>query len=135
MKILEQEPNRLGRGDVWRRGGENNNNVWKVVSKRCTDTERQKMEANMREKRSLALYNEMKSSWEREKSIDICTFEERKGIGWWKMDIWRLKGMRGNIDKGVCPVCRKEEGGSHILQCEGTRVWRDMVGKKVYIQR
>jgi hypothetical protein len=26
------------------------NNVWKVVSKRCTDTERQKMEANMREK-------------------------------------------------------------------------------------
>jgi hypothetical protein len=33
--------------------------------------------------------------------------------------------MTGNIDKGVCSVCRKEEGGSHILQCEGTRVWRD----------
>jgi hypothetical protein len=33
--------------------------------------------------------------------------------------------MRGNIDKGVCPVCREEEGGSDILQCEGTRVWRD----------
>jgi hypothetical protein len=30
-----------------------------------------------------------------------------------------------NIDKDVCPVCRKEGGGSHILQCEGTRVWRD----------
>jgi hypothetical protein len=41
------------------------------------------------------------------------------------MGIWRLKGMRGNIDKDVCPVCRKEEGGSHILKCEGTRVWRD----------
>jgi hypothetical protein len=41
------------------------------------------------------------------------------------MGIWRLKGMRGNIDKGVYPVCRKEGGGSHILQCEGTRVWRD----------
>jgi hypothetical protein len=25
------------------------------------------------------------------------------------------------IDKGVC---RKEAGGSHILQCEGTTVWR-----------
>jgi hypothetical protein len=71
--------------DVWRRAGENNNNVWKVVSKRCIDTERQKMEANMREKRSLALYNELKSSSEREKYIDICTFEERNGIGWWKM--------------------------------------------------
>jgi hypothetical protein len=66
----------------------------------------------------------LKSSWEREKYIHICTFEERKGIGWWKMGIWRLKGVRGNIDKGVCPVCRKE-GGSRILQCEGTRVWRD----------
>jgi hypothetical protein len=56
---------------------------------------------------------------------NICIFEERKGIGWWKMGVWRVKGMRGNIDKGVCPVCKKEEGGSHILQCEGTRVWRD----------
>jgi hypothetical protein len=83
LKKLEQEINSLGMGDVWRRGGENNNNVWKVVSKRCTDTERQKMEANMREKRSLALYNELKSSWEREKYTDICIFEERKGIGWW----------------------------------------------------
>jgi hypothetical protein len=44
------------------------------------------MEASMREKRSLALYNELKSSWEREKYIDICTFEERKGR-WWKMGI------------------------------------------------
>jgi hypothetical protein len=67
----------------------------------------------------------LKSSWEREKYIDICTFGERKGIGWWKMGIWRLKGMRGNIDKGVCLVCRKEGGGNHILQCEGTRVSRD----------
>jgi hypothetical protein len=41
------------------------------------------------------------------------------------MGIWRLKGMRGNTDKGVCPVCRKEEGGSHILQSKGTRVWTD----------
>jgi hypothetical protein len=64
----------------------------------------------------------LKSSWEREKYIDIYTLEERKGVGWWKMGIWRLKGVRGNTDKGVC---RKEDGGSHILQCEGTRVLRD----------
>jgi hypothetical protein len=37
-------------GDVLRREGENNNNVWKVISKRCIDTERQKMAANVREK-------------------------------------------------------------------------------------
>jgi hypothetical protein len=29
---------------------ENNNNAWREVSKRCVDTECQKMEANMREK-------------------------------------------------------------------------------------
>jgi hypothetical protein len=46
------------------------------------------------------------------KHIDIFTFEEGKGTGWWEMGIWRLKGVRGNVDKGVCPVCRKE-GGSH----------------------
>jgi hypothetical protein len=36
--------------DVWRRGGENNNNIWKVVSKRCIGTEHHKMEPTMREK-------------------------------------------------------------------------------------
>jgi hypothetical protein len=33
-------------------------------------------------------------------------------IRWWKMGIWRIKGMRGNTDKGVC---RREEGGSDIV--------------------
>jgi hypothetical protein len=50
VKKLEQELKRPGVGDVWRRGGENDTNVWKVVSKRCIDSERQKMEANMRGK-------------------------------------------------------------------------------------
>jgi hypothetical protein len=68
---IEQELNSLGIGDVWRGGGENSNNVWKVVSKRCIHTERQKMEANMRGKRSLALYNEFKSSWERKVHRDL----------------------------------------------------------------
>jgi hypothetical protein len=47
-------------------GMSNNNNVWQVVRKRCIHNERQKMEVNMKGKRSLALYNEFKSSWERE---------------------------------------------------------------------
>jgi hypothetical protein len=42
-----------------------------------------------------------------------------------RWSIWRLKGLRGNTDKGVYPICRKKEGGSHILQCDGTRVWKD----------
>jgi hypothetical protein len=41
------------------------------------------------------------------------------------MGIWRVKGMRENTDKEVCPVCEKEEGGIHVLQCEGTKNCRD----------
>jgi hypothetical protein len=37
------------------------------------------------------LYNELKSRWERENYIEVCIYEERRGIGWWKMGIWRLK--------------------------------------------
>jgi hypothetical protein len=41
LKKIEQELNRLGMGDIWRRGGENNNNAWREVSQRCADTEHQ----------------------------------------------------------------------------------------------
>jgi hypothetical protein len=64
-------------GDVWIRGGENNNNIWKVVSKRCTDTEHQKMEANMSEKRSLALYNELKC---KEKSTQTFAHSRKEKV-------------------------------------------------------
>jgi hypothetical protein len=47
--------------------------------------------------------------------------EARRRIGWWKMGIWRLKGVRGNTEQGMCPMCNKEEGWSHILRCEETR--------------
>jgi hypothetical protein len=66
------------------------------------------MEANKKDKGLLALYNRLKNSWERENYIEVCTFEERRGTVWWKMGIWRLKGMRGNNNQGICPVCRKE---------------------------
>jgi hypothetical protein len=48
------------------------------------------------------------------------------------MGIWRLKGVRGNIDQGMCPICSKQEGWSRILRCEGTRSLRDeLVDKRM----
>jgi uncharacterized protein YprB with RNaseH-like and TPR domain len=41
------------------------------------------------------------------------------------MGIWRLKGVKGNIEQGMCPMCNKEEGWSHILRCVETRSWRE----------
>jgi hypothetical protein len=66
----------------------------------------------------------LKSSWENKLYIEVCTQEARRGIGWWEMGIWRLKGVRGNTEQGICPVCNKE-GWSHILRCSETRSWRE----------
>jgi hypothetical protein len=54
-----------------------------------------------------------------------------RGIGWWKMGIWKLKGVRGNIEQGICPVCNEEEGWSLIFRCDETKSWRnDLVDKR-----
>jgi hypothetical protein len=82
LNKIKQELEGLGRRDIWINGEENNRNVWRVVSKRCVDTERQNMEASMREKRSLVFYNELHCSWEKKLKIGVCTQEARRGIGW-----------------------------------------------------
>jgi uncharacterized protein YprB with RNaseH-like and TPR domain len=41
------------------------------------------------------------------------------------MGIWRSKGLRGNTEQGMCPMCNTEEGWSHILRCAETRSWRE----------
>jgi hypothetical protein len=50
LNKIKQELEGLGMGDIWINGEDNNRNVWREVSKRCMDTERQNMEASMRKK-------------------------------------------------------------------------------------
>jgi hypothetical protein len=69
--------------------------------------------------------NKLKSDWEKELYMEVCTCETRRGIRWWKMGIWRSKGVRGNIEQGMCPICSEEEGWRHLFRCEGTRRGRD----------
>lgn len=64
----------------------------------------------MRDKRSLVLYDELNSNWEMELYIKACTHEARRDTAWWKIGIWRLEGVIGNSDKGMCPICIKEKG-------------------------
>jgi hypothetical protein len=94
------------------------------------DIERQNMEASMREKRSLVFYNELKNNWEKKLYIEVCSQEARRGIGWWKMGIWRLNGVSGNTEQGMWPMCNKEEGWSHILRCDEARSWREELVNK-----
>jgi hypothetical protein len=51
LNEIKQELEGLGMGDIWKKGEENNRNVWREVSKRCMDIERQNIEASMKEKR------------------------------------------------------------------------------------
>jgi hypothetical protein len=69
-------------GDIRIMGEENNRNVWREVSKRCMDIERQNMEAIMKKKRSLVFYNELKNNWEKKLYIEVCSQEARRRIGW-----------------------------------------------------
>jgi hypothetical protein len=50
LNKIKQELETLGMWDTWINGEENNRNVWREVSKRSVDIERQNMEASMREK-------------------------------------------------------------------------------------
>jgi hypothetical protein len=82
---INQEFERLDMGDVWRNGEENNRNLWREVSKRCVDVERQIIEASMEEKRSLVFYNELKSRLEKKLYIKYAPkrLEEAYGGGKW----------------------------------------------------
>jgi hypothetical protein len=48
------------------------------------------------------------------------------------MGIWRLKGIRKNVEIGICPICRKEEELSLILRCAGTKNWREEILDKIF---
>jgi hypothetical protein len=63
----------------------------------------------------------LKRDWQKEDYTSITTRESRRSIVWWRMGICRLKGIRKNLENGICPKCRKEEEMSHILRCDGTK--------------
>jgi hypothetical protein len=48
------------------------------------------------------------------------------------MGIWRLKGIRKNVEIGICRICRKEEELGHILRCDGTEMWREEILDKIF---
>jgi hypothetical protein len=33
----------------------------------------------------------LKNNWEKKFYIEVSTQEARRGIGWWKMGVWKLK--------------------------------------------
>jgi hypothetical protein len=52
---------------------------------------------------------------------------ENRGLG--------TEGVRKNNEQGLCPICDKEKSWSHILRCEGIKIWRDQVLDKRFRNR
>jgi hypothetical protein len=48
------------------------------------------------------------------------------------MGIWRLKGVRGNTEQGMCPMYNKEEGWSHILRSGNQKLEREACRQKIH---
>jgi hypothetical protein len=55
LNEIKQELEGLGMGDIWIMGEENNRNMWREVSKRCMDVDRQNMEASVKEKKIISI--------------------------------------------------------------------------------
>jgi hypothetical protein len=53
-------------------------------------------------------------------------------LGWFRLEIWKLWGLWGGVERGTCPLCRREESATHILlNCQKTKRWREKyLGKK-----
>jgi hypothetical protein len=47
----------------------------------------------------------MTQEWGREEFIDCCNSNERTGMAWWRLGIWKLRGSRKGVEKGTCSLC------------------------------
>jgi hypothetical protein len=71
----------------------------------CNDIEKQNLFSRLSEKILLVFYQEMKQKWVREEHIDCCNRNERRGMAWWRLGIWKLRGSRKSVEKGTCSLC------------------------------
>lgn len=94
-----------GHGDIWENEGNDYKKVWIRI---FVDIERQDVEDTMRERSTRTLYNSLMNNWEKKEYIEPCTGEDRRGIVWWKIGVWRMKEVIRNSELGIWPICSKE---------------------------
>jgi hypothetical protein len=58
---------------------------------------------------------------------ELGTGKASRRIMWWKMGVCRLKGVRRNSQKQICPICSKGEDSSHVLGSESTEIWKAVI--------
>jgi hypothetical protein len=45
----------------------------------------------------------MKQRWRKEAYVKCCYTKERNGIAWWRIGIWKMRGIRKGFEKGRSP--------------------------------
>ena len=48
-------------------------------------------------------------------SIDHCKSDERTGLEWVRLGMWKLRVERRNAEKGRWPLCNEYENMVHVL--------------------
>jgi hypothetical protein len=63
------------------------------------------MVANMSENDSLTPYPEINFNWNKNSCIEYCARKERIEIAWLIAEVWKLEGIRKEVDKGKSYLC------------------------------
>lgn len=102
MSLLEK----IGMKEDWYCLTKTNVNIKLLIERvkiRCDDINKQEAFARMSIMKSVKWYIKIKNKWQLEDYITVCTRKEKCGIAWWKLGIWKLRGMRKNYERDKCP--------------------------------
>jgi hypothetical protein len=71
----------------------------------------------------------------KEDYIVQCNRKKRSGLVWFQMGIWKLKGLRGGVERGTCSLSQCGENAIHtLLNCKETNRWREKYLNKKWLQ-
>jgi hypothetical protein len=107
-KIVKEELEKIDLASIWQNQNEHNNSaMYRMVKGRCDDIERLNLFSRLCEKISLVFYQEMKQECGTEEYIDCSNRTERRGLAWWRLGIWKLRGIGRVWKKERVPMFRE----------------------------
>jgi len=84
--------------------------------------------AEIRKKKILSMYGDLKHRLGREAYTSCCTMKERSRTVRFRLEIWKLKEANWDTEKGRCLLCPGDESESHLfLKCTETQRCREEV--------
>ena len=49
------------------------------------------------------------------KRITYILYDERTPKPWFRLGMWKIRGLRKGVQRGICPLCEVEEKQSTVL--------------------